>query len=320
MITGSQQLLVAQARGHHVDRTDEVTLRLLLAVGATGSLTSASGERGMTQQAASSRIRQLERQIGTTLLTRSARGSTLTPNGLLVAGWATDLLAASDAFHASISALRTDAGAEFSIASSLTIAEHLLPRWLVKLREQRSQRHESTSVEMVAANSVTVVERVRGGASVLGFIESPEVPKDLESKRVASDELILVVNPEHSWARRGRAVSATDISSATLMTREPGSGTRLALETALRELPEPLSLSSSHIELPSNAAIRASVAAGSGPAVLSVLAVADDLALGRLVRVRIRDLTIIRPLTAVWVRGTVLPAAALELLGVAESI
>jgi DNA-binding transcriptional LysR family regulator len=300
-----------------VYRPDEVTLRLLLSVGENGSLTAASQALGMSQQAASSRIRLLERQIGTSLLARSARGSTLTPNGLLVAGWATDLLAASDVFHTSIAALRTDAGAEMSIASSLTIAEHLLPRWLVKLREQRGSRHESTTVEMIAANSVTVAERVRAGSALLGFIESPEIPEDLQHRRVASDELILVVNPEHPWARRGRAVSAADISAAALMTREPGSGTRLALEIALRDRPVPLALSPSCIELPSNAAIKASVAAGSGPAVLSVLAVADDLALGRLVRVRTRDLTIIRPLTAVWGRGTVLPSAAIELLRIA---
>ncbi|MCU1598436.1 MAG: hypothetical protein JWQ47_2175 [Glaciihabitans sp.] len=298
-------------------RPDELTLRLLLSVSENGSLTAASQALGMSQQAASSRIRLLERQVGTSLLARSARGSTLTPNGLLVAGWATDLLAASDVFHTSIAALRTDAGAEMSIASSLTIAEHLLPRWLVKLREQRGSRHESTTVEMIAANSVTVAERVRAGSALLGFIESPEIPEDLEHRRVASDELILVVHPEHPWARRGRAVSAADISAAALMTREPGSGTRLALEIALRDRPVPLVLSPSCIELPSNAAIKASVAAGSGPAVLSVLAVADDLALGRLVRVRTRDLTIIRPLTAVWGRGTVLPSAALELLRIA---
>lgn len=300
-----------------MDRSDEVTLRLLLAVGSSGSLTAASRELGISQQAASSRIRLLERQVGTALVARSARGSALTPNGLLLAGWAADLVAASDAFHTSIAALRSGAGAEITIASSLTIAEHLLPRWLVKLRDQRSGRGEPTTVEMVAANSDSVVERVRAGSALLGFIESPDVPDDLESRRVASDELVLVVHPEHPWARLNLGVSAATVSQAALMTREPGSGTRLSLEKALRERPEPLTLDSASIELPSNAAIRTSVAAGSGPAVLSVLAVADDLALGRLRRVRITDLSIVRPLTAIWSRGAILPAAAEELLRVA---
>ena len=56
------------------------------------------------------------------------------------------------------------------------------------------------------------------------------------------------------------------------------------------------------------AAVRAAVVRGAGPAVLSVLAVRDDLALGRLVRVRIADARLVRPLTAVW-RGGRAPSA-----------
>jgi len=50
-----------------------------------------------------------------------------------------------------------------------------------------------------------------------------------------------------------------------------------------------------------------------------VLAVADDLALGRVVRVRTTDLAITRPLTAIWTRAASLPGAALESLQVSTS-
>jgi len=297
-----------------MDGPDEKTLRLLILIGSTGSLTSASTSMGISQQAASTRIRLLERKIGTALLLRSARGSTLTPTGQLVAGWATDFVAAADVFTQSIAALRSDVAADLTIASSLTIAEHLLPRWLVKLRAQRETRGEPTSVTMLAANSEGVAQLVRTRSVVLGFIESPDVPNDLESRPVARDELILVVHPDHEWAQKGKPVDPAEISRTVLVTRERGSGTRLALERSLSDLPEPVALNAASIELPSNAAIRASVAAGLAPAVLSVLAVADDLALGRVVRVPMTGLTITRPLSAIWVRGTTLPRAALELL------
>ncbi|MFZ4896377.1 LysR family transcriptional regulator [Plantibacter sp. Mn2098] len=300
-----------------MDRPDEMTLRLLLEVGARGSLTSASNSLGISQQAASARVRLLEGQIGAPLLERSARGSTLTPAGLLVAGWAQEFVAASERLRSSIETLRAGVDAEITVASSLTIAEHLLPEWLVRLREQRDARQEMTSVSMIAGNSDTVVDLVRARSASVGFIESPDVPDDLESRQIARDELVLVVHPGHAWARPGRMVTAAEVALVPLITREVGSGTRLALERALRGMAETLTLNSASIELPSNAAIRATVAAGSGPAILSVLAVADDLVLGRVVQVPITDLAIIRPLSAIWMPGTLLTAVAQELLTIA---
>ena len=87
------------------------------------------------------------------------------------------------------------------------------------------------------------------------------------------------------------------------MAREAGSGTRryleesLAAQVGLARVP-PLA------ELSSTTAIKAAVAAGAGPAVLSSLAVAADLAAGTLCAVPVSGLDLHRTLRAVW------PAAA----------
>jgi DNA-binding transcriptional LysR family regulator len=62
------------------------------------------------------------------------------------------------------------------------------------------------------------------------------------------------------------------------------------------------------LELSSAAAVRAAVAAGAGPAVMSRLAVADDLAIGRLRTVALPELNLRRQLRAVWVGGRTPPA------------
>src|SRR2546430_15337846 len=61
---------------------------LLLTVARTGSIGRAAGEHGVSQPAASARMRLLEGQLGLALIERSPRGSKLTPAGALVAGWA----------------------------------------------------------------------------------------------------------------------------------------------------------------------------------------------------------------------------------------
>src|SRR5580693_6928295 len=61
---------------------------LLLSVTRTGSIGRAAAEHGISQPAASARMRLLEAQLGLALIERSPRGSWLTPYGALVAGWA----------------------------------------------------------------------------------------------------------------------------------------------------------------------------------------------------------------------------------------
>lgn len=68
--------------------SDLMPFDLLLSVARLGSLGRAAEAHGISQPAASSRLRRLERQLGLVLIERSARGSRLTPQGVLVAGWA----------------------------------------------------------------------------------------------------------------------------------------------------------------------------------------------------------------------------------------
>jgi DNA-binding transcriptional LysR family regulator len=62
------------------------------------------------------------------------------------------------------------------------------------------------------------------------------------------------------------------------------------------------------LELSSTAAVRAAVAAGAGPAALSVHAVRDDIASGRLVPITVTGLDLTRRLHAVWTGSSELPA------------
>jgi DNA-binding transcriptional LysR family regulator len=73
------------------------------------------------------------------------------------------------------------------------------------------------------------------------------------------------------------------------------------------------------LELGSTASILAAVRRGEGPAVLSALAVADDISTGRLVAVRTEDIDLTRSLRAVWLKSRPLPPLARRLLNVAAS-
>jgi len=285
-------------------------LEVLLTVARTGSLNAAAAELGVTQQAVSARISALETQTGVSLVVRGPRGSELTSTGVVVAEWAERLLKAAAEVDAGIAALREDAHRQLRISSSLTIAEQLLPGWLVSMQAAARRRGAAAPrIVLTATNSDAVIERVRAGDADLGFVEGPSVPRSVRSRIVATDRLTLVVPPDHPLARRSRPIDAAELASTPLVSREPGSGTREALRIALVEtLGVGTVVAAPLIEFSTAGGVRQAVLAGAGPAVMSDLAVRDDLAVGRLRAVAVDGVDLRRALKAVWI-GERLPPA-----------
>lgn len=298
-------------------------LDMLVAIGELGSLGRVAQRLGVSQQAVSLRVRAMERQVGAPLVERSARGSRLTQTGRIVAGWAAEVLAAAARLDAGISSLRSETARHLDVAASLTIAEYLLPRWLIALREsQEAPGRVTTDVGLSAVNSEAVLALVRAGTVPLGFIETPEVPTDLRTLAIGHDTLRVAVAPAHPWARLGRPVTAAELAATPLITREEGSGTRRALEFFLAEASRtsgrPLTLAPPRLELSSTASVRTAIVTGVAPGVLSSLALADDLALGRLVTVEVTGIDLTRTLHAVWRTGdTPPPGPARDLVAIA---
>ncbi len=183
---------------------DLTSFDLLLSVARLGSVGRAAAEHRVSQPAASARLRQLERRLGVTLLHRTTRGSTLTPTGALVADWARTAVEAASALALGVAALRDTYTRRLAIAASQTVAEYLLPAWLVALRAA----HPDLSVVLQSANSDDVAARVLAGETALGFIEGPDLPSGLHAATVAADSLTVVVAPGHPWTRRRRGVTA----------------------------------------------------------------------------------------------------------------
>jgi DNA-binding transcriptional LysR family regulator len=284
---------------------DVGALRALREVGRHESIAAAASVLGVSQQALSSRMRTLERAMGVTLLARTPAGSHLTEQGRLVVGWAEDVLDAADRLEAGLRSIRSGVSHRLSIAASQTIAEHLVPHWLVELRGIEQQRADQspdntpTVVELTVANSTAVIEMVRDVKVRLGFIETPHLPADLVTAPRRHDEMLVVAAPGHPWARRRRPLSLDELAATPLVMREAGSGTRDTLTGHLAAQAPPLQAQIA-MELGTSAAVRSAIAAGVGPGVLSRLAVRDDLVLGRLVAVEVAGPPLTRQLTAVW--------------------
>ena len=289
---------------------DLAALEVLLAVARAGSLTAASRELGVTQQAVSARVKSAEAQAGVALITRTPRGSALTPEGAVVAEWAARLLAVAGELDAGLAAFRQHHQTRLRVSASLTIAEQLLPGWLVSLQAEARRRGQPAEVVLTAANSDTVASQVSSGLADLGFVEGPASPRGLRSRVIGHDELVVVARPDHPWARRRDPVSPAELAATPMVSREAGSGTRDVLAAAVsaalsRRVTMPVALA-----LSTTAAVRAAVLASAGPAVLSELTVTEDITARRLARVPVAGVNLRRALRAIWAGGHLPPEGA----------
>lgn len=286
-----------------------VDLDLLLCVERLGSLSKAARAHSVSQPTASVRIQAVERRLGLRLLERSPTGCRLTPAGQLVTQWARGVVDAAAELATRTAALRDVREGRLRVAASLTVADHLMPHWLIALREEAPH----VSVELLVQNSRRVIEQLLSGSIDIGFIEDPCSHADLAHTVIGQDELVVVVAPAHPWARRPTPVTPAELLAGPLVLREPGSGTRETLERALGGL----KADSPHLELGSTNAIKATVAAGTGAAVLSAMTVDDELSHGELVRVPVIGVHLIRQLRAVWGTHAELSSPARSLIKIA---
>lgn len=306
-------------------------LRLLVALTDAGSLGVAARRVDVAQPNASRSITMLERRTGLKLLDRTPQGSTLTQEGRLLAEWARDVVESVDRLASGTLALSGTGKGRLSMGASHTVAEHLAPLWISQL----NHTHPQIRVVLEMQNSERVIAGVTAGDYEIGFVESPSVPAHLHQAVITEDPLELVVAPDHPWAERGewarpgdraqrseqggsqlsRGVALTELAQAPLVIREPGSGTRALVDRVLAPFDPVRPIT----ELNSTAAIIRAVRAGAGPAILSRLAVTEELAEGQLVRVPVRDGRLTRELRAVWTGPSRLVGAAARMLETAVS-
>lgn len=286
---------------------DLESLRLLVAIADRGSIGAAAEEIGISQPAASKRMRALEARWRLRLLDRSKRGTVVTDDGSAVVSWARRVMHELDVMQTGISALSLERRSGLAVAASLTVAEFMLPRWIGELRTRMPDLHPLLRV----VNSEQVAELVRQGEADIGFIETGLLPRDLAVVELGADALSIVTLPTHPWARRSTPVGHAALVDAEYVLREPGSGTRSTFEAALRSEPRVV------LEAGSTTALIGAVLAGVGPAVVSTRAVTAYLETGRLVAVP-HELDLWRPISAITAPGRRFNEHAGALVAVAQ--
>lgn len=229
---------------------DLAALDIFRTVAAEGSVTRAAERLQRVQSNVTTRVRQLEADLGTPLFLREGKRMALTPEGEVLRGYADRLLALAEEAR---QAVRPGAPAgRLRLGSMESTAASRLPQPLAQLHRQ----WPDVALTLVTAPTRVLVERLRAHTLDAVLVAwPPGQPPDpaFETRAVFTEELLLVLPPGHP-----PVTGPQDVLPGTLAVFEPGCTYRGIAQDWFAPRPQPLQL----LELGSYHAILASVAGG----------------------------------------------------------
>lgn len=288
---------------------DERRWRIFKTVADERSFSRAARLMHMSQPAISLQVQAIEDHFGARLFDRDTKAVRLTAAGEALLPIAQRVLELYDQAQRAVSDQVGVVAGQLSIASSLTVGEYVLPAVIGAFR----RFYPRVDIRLHIDNTEHVQRMTLEHGVDLGLAEAAVDHRDLHVEPFLSDELVLIVPPDHPWARRA-AIAPSELQQAPLIMREAGSGTRRVAEEHLRQAGIDLARLQLVAALGSTEAVKGAVEVGLGVAIMSRWAIRKELRLGTLAAVRLRDFPIQREFVILRHSGRVLSRPAEEFL------
>lgn len=254
------------------------------------SFTKAAERILLSQPTVSEHIRNLENELGQKLINRLGKEIEATPVGKVLYGYATNIIRIQQEAVQAIEQYSGNLKGKIKVGSGTIPGTYILPEFISQFRDE----HPSIKTILRITSSQTIALEVLAGELELGFVGARWKEKKLDWIEMFSDELTLVLYPDHPLAGY-KEVCLEDVTGMPFILREPESGTRKVFCKILEQ--EGLKMNDLQIvaEIGSTAAVKEAVKAGIGISILSKRAVQDDVNCGRLITIGIKDLDLRRP-------------------------
>jgi DNA-binding transcriptional LysR family regulator len=281
-------------------------LRTFRAVADHMSFSAAAVDLGISQPSVSYQVKELETVLGLPLLDRLGKRVRLTEAGEILYGYARRTLNLVDEAAVTFEQMRGLRRGRLRVGATTTVGIYVIPLALGAFKKC----NPGLQVSLDIAGRNTMQDRVLKGMVDMAILSPPVDDADLVAEPFMNDELVMVLPAGHPLASRGK-LTLRDFKGEPFLSREAGSGTRLAVERAAQTAGVTLQTA---MELGSNGAIKHAVEAGLGVAVLSRHAIERERRDGGLVVVEVAGFPIHRPWSIVHARRQRLPAAVDEFM------
>jgi DNA-binding transcriptional LysR family regulator len=285
-------------------RLKDVSLRQLQifdAAARTLSFTRTSETLHLTQPAVSMQMKQLADLAGLPLFERVGRRLHLTQAGEELARHAREVLRTVEQADDALAALRGLQGGRIRVAVTST-AKYFAPKLIALF----AKRHPEVVVRLTVNNREEVIAALAANEVDLAVMGKPPDALATVAEAFAEHPFVVVAAPDHPLARR-RHVPLSAFAAETFLVREPGSGTRAAMERFFAEHGIEVRVG---MTLDSNETIKQAVMAGMGLSFISRHTVGLELRVGVLAPVHAPGLPVVRAWNVVRLAAKRLPPAA----------
>jgi len=276
-------------------------LQILVTVAHAGGYTRAAESLHLTQPTVYMQVKKLSDAIGLPLFERLGKQLHLTLAGRKVVAAAEDILDRLVLLRDDIIELKGEVKGELRIAA-VTTAKYFMPHLLGSFLQTYTEVEPSLRV----TNKATLINRLINNEDDLVIMGV--VPEDLDvvAYPILDNILVPVSSIDHPLAGE-KNISLQRLSQERFLAREPGSGTRQAMDRLFDE--NGLTVRS-HMELGSTEAIKQAVMAGLGVSVLSLFNLRLELATGHIAVLDVEGFPLRRRWYAVHMKGKQLSLVA----------
>lgn len=264
------------------------SLRMFCRVIEEGSITKAAKLGYVSQPAVTKQIRNLESSYGTALFNRDNGKMILTETGKILYPYAQEILALDKLAYDNIQAYDWEVQQTLYIGASPTIGEYLLP----SLIGQFKYSYPTVTCSLSIGNTPRILEELEENKIDIALVESQFSNPNVHKQKFSEDQLILVTSYNHRWKEK-EYITLMELLEEKVIVREPESGTRLMVESALNERGVLIQIDDL-IELGSVQAIKSAVEANLGVSILPELTVQKELNYKDLRKIPVKDFNLIR--------------------------
>ena len=250
----------------------------------------------MTQPAVTFQIRQMEESLNTRLFDRTHNRISLTEAGILVKGYAEQIMTLYKEMNNEIQTLTGDVQGPLIVGASTTIGEYFIPEVVGAFQG----RFSDVRVRLNVANTNGIINMVENNEIDVGIVEGPTNNKNLLTEQIWDDELVVVCAKNHALSNQD-SVTEKEIMAYPFIGREEGSGTREVLSLYLENHGLDLDQLDIIMEFGSPESIKNAVAAGLGISIISIATIEKEIQLRRLCAIPFKN-PIRRPFTIVYQR------------------
>ena len=236
-------------------------LEILLAAHEEGSIKGASERLHLTQPTVSMQLKKLSEAIGMPIFEKAGRQRVTTDAGRALIQTARDVLANFEQLEETLSDLRGLRAGTLKIAA-VTTSQYFIPHLLGPF----CQRYPGVDVRFHVGNRQQIIQRLEDGLDDIYVFSHPPDDDDIELSEFLPNPLVAIAPEGHLLAAREQ-IGLKDLINEGLLMREPGSGTRHAIEQHLSKHQIRLK---PRMTIESNEAIKHAVMSGLGVAILSV--------------------------------------------------